>query len=187
LDTTENTIWLTKKQFCEKSGIDQKHLSTYAERGKIIVGDNNKIDITNEVNAFFIEAKMYKNNEVSSTLSSIEKQKKALDVKKIAEEIEILKVKKDKLHGTVIPTDMVKDLFSRVVKLMIIEFDNEADNMLTKIAAKAGLSNKDQAYFRGIFKESINKASNSAIDEAKRGVSDIINTYSESRGRGERL
>lgn len=178
---------MTKTEFAEKAQIQLKHLSVYAKRGKIIISDNGKIDPTHEINKLFIESQTYSDSMGQVGLSSLEKKKKSLDIEKIQEEIEILRVKKEKMHGIVIPTAMVSDLFSRHTKSLIVEFENSLDKILTQIGKKFKLTNQDISKYRGVIKEEINKAVEDAIEETKSGIHEIVDEFAEQRGRGERL
>lgn len=116
----------------------------------------------------------------------LESLNKELDAKKKAEEIQILKIKKDKLHGIVVPTSPVKDLLARLTKSMVVEFSNSIDKIITKIAKRKALNNNEVAEIRAEVIEEINKASDKSIDETKKEVKSIIETFSEKRGKGER-
>lgn len=71
---------------------------------------------------------------------ALEAQKKALDIEKIQEEIEILRVKKDKMHGVVIPTELVRIIFTQHSKAIVTEFKNTVDGIITKISKKKAIA-----------------------------------------------
>lgn len=117
---------------------------------------------------------------------SLDNQKKALDIQKITEEIEILKVKKDKLHGIVIPTDLVKGIIAQLSKSIIVEFKQASDNLLISISKKKGLNRNETAELKGELVQVINKAVDKAVTEAKKGIHSVVEQFSEKRTPGER-
>lgn len=117
----------------------------------------------------------------------LDRQKKQLDIHKISEEIEILKVKKDKLHGEVIPTEAVKMVIVQHTKSIVSEFQTAADNVIMKIAKQKGLNLNEQAELRGYLVDQINIASAEAINTTKKSIKAIVNEYATKRGVGEKV
>lgn len=201
---------LSKKEFAEECSMRTKDLAVYISRGKVIVDDDGDIDTKNPINAQFRESKQMKKEPVKAdpvqktasspsnnsskslfpthlnTYSELEVEKKKKDIEKITEEIAILKVKKDKLHGIVIPTDMVKVIFAQHTKSILVEFNNSLDKILTRISKRKGLTNDEQAEIRKELNEEINTAVDAAIEESKKGIKSIIEQFAEKRGKGER-
>jgi hypothetical protein len=116
----------------------------------------------------------------------LEKKKKALDIQKITEEIEILKVKKDKLHGIVIPTELVKMVMSQFSASISTSFKNGAENWLIEISKTAGLNRTQVAEARGKLIKVINNAVNEAVDASKKMVAQIQAEHTEKREVGEK-
>ena len=116
----------------------------------------------------------------------LDRHKKQLDINKISEEIEILKVKKEKLHGEVIPTDAVKMVLVQHTKSIVSEFQTAADNLIVKIAKQKGLNLNEQAELRGYLVDQINIAAAEAITTTKKSIKTIVNEYATKRGIGER-
>jgi hypothetical protein len=117
---------------------------------------------------------------------TLEAQKKALDIEKIQEEIEILKVKKQKLHGELIPTDLVNVVFAQHFKSVTASFQNGIENLLTELAKKRDLNRNEVGEIRGKMIQILNISINDAIDESRKSVDNIIGEYSETKGVGER-
>lgn len=195
---------VTRKKFVDQTGIRATHINTYAKRGKIVLTNDGKIDLDNPVNKQFIarrkgltetahktegqqhSGKTDQETEALLGIRELERIKKSLDIQKTTEEVELLKIKKEKAQGLVIPLDLTKDLFSRNVKNMVVEFDNAADRILTMIASKHKLSNEDVANYRGHIKKKINEAVDDTIKQTKKEISLIINEFAEKRGAGEK-
>lgn len=113
-------------------------------------------------------------------------EKKKLDIEKTTEEIEILKVKKDKLHGAVIPTEVVKMLFAQQFKSVTAAFHLGADNYLMELAKLKGLNREEVATLRGKLIEIINVAISDSVTESKKMIVNIISEYSERKEVGEK-
>lgn len=124
--------------------------------------------------------------ETQLSWKELDSAKKALDIEKITEEIEILKVKKDKLHGAVIPTEIVKMIFAQQFKTVTAAFHNGADNYLVELAKLKDLDREEMAIIRGKLIEIINKAINDSVDESKKMIKNIVSEYSERKDVGEK-
>lgn len=120
-------------------------------------------------------------------LYALDKEKKTLDIEKTAEEIQLLKVKNEKARAVVVPTELVKALFSQHTKSILVEFSNSVDNIITKISKKKALSNNEVAEIRKELIEEINIAVDKSIDESKKNIKNLMNEYSEKKGVGERI
>lgn len=187
---------ISRKELADLCGMRQQALGSYIKRGQLVLTPAGKVNLRNHINAFFFEKHSKEPKQTSKkggtdkdekTIQALEKEKKALDIQKISEEIEILKIKKEKASGLVIPTEMVKDLFARHNKSIITEFENTADKILTMISAKSGLGNKEIALYRKMFKDEINASLKEANEATKNGIGEIINQFSEKRLPGERM
>lgn len=188
---------VSKKKFAELTGIRTNHIATLAKRGNIIVEGNGQIDIDNETNKYFYLKKKDKEPDPEINIPTeesngllgmreLDRIKKSLDIQKATEEIELLKIKKEKAQGIVIPLDLTKDLFSRHIKNMVVEFDNASDRILTMISSKHRLSNEDVAKYRGQIKKEINRAVGETTEATKKEISIIVNEFAEKRGVGEK-
>lgn len=124
--------------------------------------------------------------ETQLSWKELDSAKKSLDIEKITEEIEILKVKKDKLHGAVIPTEIVKIIFGQQFKSITAAFHNGADNYLVELAKLKDLNREEMAIIRGKLIEIINKAVNDSVDESKKMIKNIVSEYSEKKDVGEK-
>lgn len=115
-----------------------------------------------------------------------EADQKLRNVEKTTLDIELQKLKIDKMRGEVIPTQLVTDLIRSFSKQIVIDFRNGAENLLIEITKKTGLTDNDVASLRGSFIEIINAAVNEAIEATDKGLDHIVDEYSKSRGVGEK-
>lgn len=117
---------------------------------------------------------------------ALEKIQRVVMIQKSAEERDLLKIKKDKIHGVVIPTELVKNLFAQHNKSVLVEFSNSVDIIVTKFSKKMKLTNEQQTDIRRDLIYEINLASNKAIDQTKKDLKTVIKQSTEARAKGEK-
>lgn len=192
-------------RFC---GISRSSVSVNIRRGNIVVGDDKMIDDSHPINKNFMDRMVSKSgneekikntksvsvNKVSKKpkelskkdLLELEKEKKALDIEKIQEEIELLKKKNAKLEGENIPTKVVIAAFSQHFKSVTTAFKNASNRLVSEISKKKGLSKTEQADLTGKLYSFINQAVTEAKEDSKASIELIVQDHSEKRSVGER-
>lgn len=120
------------------------------------------------------------------SLEALEKKKKEVDIQKGTEQIAILKVQKEKLHGTLIPTELVVQLMVQHSESIKVAYSEALDNMIILISHKKKLSSTEEADIRRQVGPLLNKAVDNAIRASKKGINNIVDEYSEKKGRGEK-
>ena len=193
-------------EFAKLCGIPKSSLPSYKKRKQVIVTDG-MIDDQDPVNLAFLlkfssriespvespvvaivsnkKSSNKKSSEYDVSYHELEKQKKALDIEKIQQEIELLAKRNMKMDGESVPTDIVKSLFSLYGKNMTTGFHNSVENWLTKIAKMVNLSDADLAEMRVELRKGANEAVEKAQMETKRSLSEVIKEYSLKREVGE--
>jgi hypothetical protein len=131
------------------------------------------------------QIKVKKNKDQDSSYHELEKIKKALDIEKTEEEIELLKKRNAKMDGESIPTEVVKNIFSVYGKNMVINFHNSSKNWLTIMAKMVNLTNAQIAEMDMELKKGANEAVLKAQLDSKKAISNIIKEYSLKREVGE--
>jgi hypothetical protein len=121
-----------------------------------------------------------------TTIFDLEVDQKTLNIEQTKENIELIKLKKEKAMGLVIPTPQIKVLVAQHSKSITVSFYNAADVILTRLAKKCTISVEDQAALRGELRQSINEAVESAVNTTKKHLKNIVDEYSERRGVGEK-
>lgn len=124
--------------------------------------------------------------EEKASIYELNRQKLRVEIDKKTEEIELLKLRKDKLLGVLIPTDLVTVIMIQHCKSIITEFKNTTDGIITTLIKKHGLNTNEVAELRGSMVQSINSAVNKSIDRTKRNIDSVVNEYSEKKEVGER-
>lgn len=122
----------------------------------------------------------------TGNLTSLQTLQKRLDAAKTKKDIEKLQLQIDKLNGILIPTEPTVAVVIHVVKEFQTAFKHSGDNLITEFAVKFGLTSEEKAEFRTALINTINKATEEGIKSAKNGIGNIVNDYSQSRGKGER-
>ncbi|HXP52159.1 MAG TPA: hypothetical protein VN922_19540 [Bacteroidia bacterium] len=120
-----------------------------------------------------------------SEFFELETQQKELAIQKATEEIELLRIRREKLNGELIPTDLVKIIFSQHTKSILVEFNNSIDKVLTVFKQSAQLSKADEIRIRKQLLDELNLSSKKSLDESKKNIYAIINQFSEKRTKGE--
>lgn len=131
-----------------------------------------------------IQEKERKNKEVQEVFD-LDKKRKQADLAKSEEELEMLRLKRAKSVGDVVPTDVIKTLivlFSENVKNQYIE---SAENFLVIISQGKEFSSSEVSKYRSQLVLLVNRAVDGAIDSTKRNLKNIIEASSQKRGVGQ--
>jgi hypothetical protein len=116
----------------------------------------------------------------------LELVQKKMAIEKAAEEIEILKVKKDKLQGSLIPTDLVRALIVTHSESLKLSYSEACENLIVIFGGKKQLSTQEIADMRKELARVINTAMDRAVEASKKTLKTIVREYSEQKGRGEK-
>lgn len=191
-----------KLEFRKICGLSSKHFSTYLKRGKIVVGDDGKLDDANPINQEFIKrhadrkqvaskgaSKKAKapadpepgTGEKTNTLYELDKEQKALNIEKQRKEAAILDARIKKLNGELIPTDLVKLTIAQIFRGFTVELKQEFDKVVTDIAKKAHFNGNQVAELRGIVAKSINTSVQRGVESSKKNIQNIISEYSANK------
>lgn len=117
---------------------------------------------------------------------NLDLQIKTLEIEKKEQEVELNKIKIAKARGEVIPTGLVRVLFSQHSKSITVSFHQGADNFITTIAKMTGMSREDMAMMKGELIEIVNEAVRDSLETSQSSVNNIVSEYSEKRGVGEK-
>jgi hypothetical protein len=115
----------------------------------------------------------------------LDMDQKELSIQKMKEEIELKKIQKQKALGQVVPTDMVKIVFTQHNKSIVSAFQNAADNLISTISKKKELTREDSVQIRGEIIEIINEAVKESTANSIAHLKNIVKEYSEKKGVGE--
>lgn len=111
----------------------------------------------------------------------------ALRADKLVEETELLRMRKEKLRGDLLPIDLVTPVFVLFSKAMQTAFSDELEDIVREVSHAAKMSKQQTADLRKRVVDVINSATDKGVSEAKKGVRRLTMQYSDTRGRGERI
>ena len=116
----------------------------------------------------------------------LELAEQRLDIEIKTERARNEKIKSDKAEGLVIPTELVKALMLQDNKTLTIEIKNMLEDFITLMGAKYKASKEDITDLRRQSLEKLNIAIKNKAARMKASLKNIIDEYSETRGKGER-
>lgn len=122
----------------------------------------------------------------AATIDEIENELRKVKLEKDTAEAQLARMKLEKASGEVIPTDLVKSLFTHHAKSITVEFHNAAGNLVMEISKIKSLTPEEIAKLRGQLIIIINKAADDAVKNTTAGIKNIQNEYAERRGVGEK-
>jgi hypothetical protein len=206
---------LSKKEFAGMCGMTTKILSTNIIRKKVVVGDDNMIDLANDVNAAFA----HKNKKSSATdtdtqvamlaeksnpsivvqlpapneakdgipdYATSEKMLKYLDTLKRDEEIRKLRLQVEKMNGEVIPSAVIAPLFFQHSQSLMAAFKITLEDVVRRMGKQYGMTPADVSEMRGVIIKGINEAMIKGEEMTRNALSGILSEYQEKKGVGER-
>lgn len=184
--------WLAKAELEKKeSGSDIKvlpavdfekpivapHMEAFNAQVKATEDDENTVDtdLTEVPNA-----------KLPNSLVKLQVIEKKINIRKTQKDTEKVQLQIDKLNGILIPTELVKMLFVHFSKEVQTAFHQAAENILVDISTTKQLTAKETATLRAKLITITNKATEAGVKNAKTGIANIIDEFSQSRGKGER-
>lgn len=117
----------------------------------------------------------------AESLYQLEKEYKETGIEKTKAESELLAMKRDRLKGLVIPTDIVRMLFVQHSKAIVVGFEQGVEKLMLEIAKKARLGRNDMAELRGKLIKIINTSVDTAVETSKKNVKNLVEEYSSAR------
>lgn len=174
---------LTKTALADLCNIGLDYVSMYLKRGKLIETKDGLIDIENEVNRLFIDKRIETDKDKNNGRSLVELERliKELEVEKRQLEIELLKIKNQKMAGSVLPVQIFMDLLLQHNKSIGSSFENAAERLITVTAQKYGLKNEDKTALNAQLKVIINDSVKEAVNETKKHAARISKDYYENQ------
>jgi hypothetical protein len=116
----------------------------------------------------------------------VDSVKKKIEIQKLVEQAEIEKLKKEKLQGLSIPTELVHAIFHRSFVGITIAFNEGGSDLVQRMRHRYGASAKDQIELQqeleGIVNEAVQRMKETSASELK----SVIEQYKESKSTGER-
>jgi hypothetical protein len=186
----------SKKEFAELCGTTTRHLSIYIKRKKVVVSDVGLIDDTVPQNNLFLKkraakpkqkvdkapdpAKIARDVELKELLA-MEKEAKQLAILSKRKEQTLLDARIQKMHGVLIPTDLVKNLFAQHFREVSTSFKQGIDGILSEIGKKAKLNGNQMAEIRGRMVKILNESVERSVNNSKKSVQNVVTEYQTTK------
>src|SRR5688572_20020918 len=192
-------------EFAALCGISVDVLYVMIGRGKVIRNDKKQIDSDNPINAVYLQkCKDKKKTEPTQEpeaptksdstkaakeaeykeLMAMEKETKRLAMESKRKEQTLLDAKIQKMHGQLMPTDLVKVLFAQHFREVSTSFKQGIDGILSEIGKKARLNGNQMAEIRGTMVKIINESVNKAVESSKKNVEKVVIEYQNIKNPG---
>lgn len=200
---------LTKKEFAASCACSTRELSVYIRRKKVEVGSDGLIDDRNPNNMAFckyrqslkpkpvgvvsapeprsptkVEAKakpVKQRPEHEVGLFELDLKRKQIDLDYKRTEHQLKEIEIDKKTGKLIPTDLVRAMFTEYARSLTMEMHQMLENHLLEISKRAKMRDEDLAIMRGVLIKEINTAVDRAVTESQKNISAIVAEYSQVR------
>ncbi len=194
---------LNTPEFAAAAGVSKAFISTYKKRGIIILGTDGLYDTKELKNQIFLEKQQAKaavnkkpsdqdpdpviTGAVAASESKPATEKpapnpdvlevQAMEKDKKKTDLEILRMKRDKMRGDVVPTDVVKQAIARIFAGFQTNLKQGNENFLNEISKRANLNRNDLAELRQALAKILNDCIDGAVDSAKKELNNIVSEY----------
>jgi hypothetical protein len=116
---------------------------------------------------------------------SLDRKLKAQELKKKEAETRLLNLKEEKIRGEHIPTELVRSIVILQSQSFVTAFKNGLEDFITIVAKAKGMNVNEVAEARGELIRVINLTANKAVEQAKKGIDNIVGEYAVKREVGE--
>ncbi len=179
----ENADWIKKR-------LDAKQKKEVA--GPKVEENTGKSTVTEEE---VKKTEQFKGGDTNSSSSSranytskydLETDIKVLEAEKKREEIELLRIKREKLEGQVIPTDLCEMLFKQHTKSIMTSLEQGIMLHLKNLTTKKEFSRTEQAEVRIELRKILTDSISKAVEDTSSQLENIISEYQQKKEVGEK-
>lgn len=180
----KHNSYLTKNEFAKLAGCDTKYLSVYIQRGQVTVNEDGLIDLEDERNSYFA-AKRNPEFDQDNSLLKMDRKKSELVVKKLKEEVELLRIKRDKIQKGVVPVADTKEFLERYTSHLDKQIKIATDKIFERFK-DIGLEEKEIKKYKKELLEDWSYSLKTGMEGSLKELESIVNEYSEKRSVGEK-
>ncbi len=179
---------VTYKEFLEMCGTKEQPLSYQtlhaAIRRKQVKADVEKrrINPLLKINADWRKSRQQlqkSKNSDANEIYKIQALKRKLELQKVEEELAVVKFKRQKLEGELIPTLLVSGIFATHFKSITKGFHDAANQIATDAVKRLKGNEKDLAWIKGYLIPVINDAVTKARKVSEIEIKNIVKEYSK--------
>ena len=216
---------LKKAHFAKALGVSNSYVQVNVERGKLVLNDQELIDITEPLNAIFIQnaetsGKKFDINRVTqsekekvikapkliieskpmeqeeetikpqkgkgSKNQELVEKKFKLEVEKLGHETKLKELQKMKLEGSLVPVDAAENLFIYVIETFHSTYQQEIQSLTDIFKNTLDIPHKKYVEIKKEIDSALLIIKETAKENVKNGVENLVHEYQEVRGRGEK-
>jgi hypothetical protein len=123
--------------------------------------------------------------DILSGSESLNNKRMKVDIKKKTEEAEILKLKKERIKGEIVPVDLMKNLFSMHTQSIVTAQKDGIEELLISLSVEARLSGEQLARLRRKMVDILNNSVDKAIIITQKNMQAVVGEFSIKREVGE--
>lgn len=114
-------------------------------------------------------------------------EKKQLEIKKLKEEIQKLKLGNNKTQGDFVSIDLVKNLIVLHTESLKVAYEDALQEFIVQFSAKNQLGREDIFLMKSEVNANVNRTVTRSIEDTKKSLRRMQTEISEKRGVGERI
>lgn len=188
-----------KIEFARECGVDAAYITVNTRRKKVVINEDGMVDSTHPVNVEFMKKMQAKKKKAPideaaepdpaavkrtqdlQEIFDLDRQAKRLALESKKKEQALLDAKIQKMHGVLIPTDLVKVLFAQHFREVNTSFKQGIDGILSEIGKKSKLNGNQMAEIRATMVKILNECINKAVESSKKSVQNVVSEYQTTK------
>lgn len=168
----------------EKNPMKAATLRAAISRGKLIPDEAGLFDDQDPVNAEWIAEKTQElQHDVKVSKVTFNTRKAELETQKAEEDLRMARIKRQKMEGEVIPTDLSKNIFRIHNKNLRMNFTEAAKQIVTDLGKMVGASKDQMAKANENLIITINNFSDRAMEASRADIQNLVEEYADGKGR----
>lgn len=167
-----------RKVFAEQCKVNYNTLTMDIRRGKCVLLEDGTIDPSNPLNKKYRDDRLaYHSNKVAQTKINFDEEKKQLEKERLQEQVLEARIKRQKMEGQLIPTDMAQGIIRTHLKNMQRSFYHASEQIVSDAAKIYGVKAKDLGKMKEALVMAINVAHDDARDATRNDIKVLIEEY----------
>lgn len=214
-----------KAHFAKALGVSNSYVQVNVERNKLVLNDQDLIDINEPLNAIFLQnaeasgkkfdinrvttsekekvikkpkEEFYQSTEVqvevfdkpqkskSTKNADLVEKKFKLEVEKLGHETKLKELQKLKLEGSLVPVDAAENLFIYVIETFHSTYQQEIQSLTDIFKNTLDIPHKKYVEIKKEIDSALLVIKETAKENVKSGIENLVHEYQDVRGRGEK-
>lgn len=175
------------------TGIGMNHINTYANREKIKLEPDGRIDISLRLNKDFMRSRDKAKKVVKKKVEATEQiqfdgeseyeERKRVELEMKKRDLMMKDVQLQKMNGEVIPTELVGVMIKYHVRQLQMELKYSFERLVSDLVIKLNGDRSEIGKSRKLISETINAASDKARSGMSKQLDQIVDEYKKSKGK----